>query len=56
LIKTDFQYLENAFPNKFDAIVCLSNSINERSVDPVKALHSMQKVLNDNGIIVFDQG
>ncbi len=54
--KADFHFLEKAFDSKFDVIVCLSNAINEEEVDPVEALNSMQRVLNNNGIIIFDQG
>lgn len=56
LKKADFHDLEKAFSNKFDAIVCLSNSINDINVDPLKALNSMKRILNTNGIIIFDQG
>lgn len=56
LYKADYQYLENTFTRKFDAIVCLSNAINEIEVDVIKALNSMRNVLNDQGIIIFDQG
>ncbi len=56
LYKADYQYLENTFAKKFDAIVCLSNAINEIEVDVIKALNSMQNVLSDKGIIIFDQG
>ena len=56
LYKSDYQFLENTFNTKFDAIVCLSNAINDTEVDIVKALNSMKNVLNDRGIIVFDQG
>ena len=56
LFKADYQYLENSFTGKFDAIVCLSNAINEIEVDVIKALNSMKNMLNDQGIIIFDQG
>jgi len=56
LYKADFQGLQNAFAQKFDAVVCLGNAISEADVDVVKALNSMKSVLNSNGIIVLDQG
>lgn len=56
LYKSDYQLLENTFEKKFDAIICLSNAINEVDVDTIKAFNSMKKVLNDKGIIIFDQG
>lgn len=56
LYKADYQFLQNIFSKSFDAIVCLSNAINEIDVDVLKALNSMQTVLNDKGIIIFDQG
>lgn len=56
LRKADFHNLKAIHDNKFDAIVCLSNAINEEEVDPTKALESMKEVLAPGGIIVFDQG
>jgi len=56
LRKADFHNLKAAHDERFDAVVCLSNSINELEVDPVVALESMKEVLNPNGIIVVDQG
>lgn len=56
LYKADYQFLQSIFSKSFDAIVCLSNAINEIDVDVLKALNSMQTVLNDKGIIIFDQG
>ena len=43
---------------QFDAVVCLTNSINEVLTDDetLQALHSMKSVLRDGGILVFDQG
>ena len=56
LFREDYQLLENTFSGKFDAVVCLTNAINEPEVDVIKALNSMKNVLSENGIIVFDQG
>lgn len=56
LHKADFQHLPGVFRERFDAVVCLSNAINEIEVDVLKALRSMRAVLNDRGIIIFDQG
>lgn len=56
LKKADFHDLKTVHINTFDAVVCLSNSINEIEVDPVVTLESMKEVLSPNGIIVIDQG
>ncbi len=57
LRRADYQDLRAVFQKeRFDAVVCLSNAINEADVDVHKALRSMKAVLNDRGIIVFDQG
>jgi ubiquinone/menaquinone biosynthesis C-methylase UbiE len=56
LFKEDYQLLESTFSEKFDAVTCLTNAINEPEVNVIKALNSMKNVLNENGIIVFDQG
>jgi ubiquinone/menaquinone biosynthesis C-methylase UbiE len=56
LKEADFHNLKAVHGEKFDVVVCLSNSINEVEVDPVAALESMTKVLNPNGTIVIDQG
>ncbi len=56
LLKADFHKLSRYFNKKFDAVVCLSNAINEKDVDIDRALKSFKSVLNENGIIIFDQG
>jgi ubiquinone/menaquinone biosynthesis C-methylase UbiE len=56
LRQVDFHHLEQHYSSKFDAVVCLSNAINELEVDVGKALQSMRRILNPGGIIVFDQG
>jgi glycine/sarcosine N-methyltransferase len=56
LQQADFHQLENHYSSKFDAVVCLSNAINEFDVDAGKALRSMCSILNAGGIVIFDQG
>ncbi len=56
LYQVDFHTLDNTLDQKFDAIVALSNAVNEIEVDIVKALASMRDRLTDHGIIIFDQG
>jgi glycine/sarcosine N-methyltransferase len=56
LQQADFHQLENHYNSKFDAVVCLSNAINEFEVDAGKALQSMRSILAPGGIIIFDQG
>jgi ubiquinone/menaquinone biosynthesis C-methylase UbiE len=56
LAKADFHDLKAAHGRAFDAVVCLSNSINEVEVNASRALRSMKEVLTPGGIIVFDQG
>ena len=55
LIKADFHKLKDHFDRKFDAVVCLSNAVNETDIDIQKALQSFKSVLNEKGIIIFDQ-
>lgn len=55
-IKADFHNLSEHFDQKFDAVICLSNAVNENDINIDKALKSFKSVLNENGIIVFDQG
>jgi len=58
LVRADFRELGKHFDGKFDAVVCLNNSINEVHDDDeaVKAISSMREVLRDGGILVLDQG
>jgi glycine/sarcosine N-methyltransferase len=56
LQQADFHHLEQHYSSKFDAVVCLSNAINEVDVEIGKALRSMRSILNPGGIIIFDQG
>jgi len=52
LEKVDFRSLDQHFKSQFDAVVCLSNSINEplNDSDTHKALLSMKVVLREKGI------
>jgi ubiquinone/menaquinone biosynthesis C-methylase UbiE len=56
--KADFRHLSSQFDAQFDAVVCLSNAINEllNDADALQALRSMKGVLRDGGILVLDQG
>jgi ubiquinone/menaquinone biosynthesis C-methylase UbiE len=58
LKKADFRKLETHFRQQFDAVVCLTNSINEvlEESEVLRALRSMKAVLRPGGILVFDQG
>ncbi|AFM23350.1 class I SAM-dependent methyltransferase [Desulfomonile tiedjei] len=56
--KVDFRKLEKSYTAQFDAVVCLSNAINEVLDEEGlrRALRSMKAVLRPGGILVFDQG
>lgn len=56
--KVDFRKLEKSYTVPFDAVVCLSNAINEVLDEEGlhQALCSMKAVLRPGGILVFDQG
>ena len=58
LFHADFCHLRDKFNVEFDAVVCLTNSINEVLTDEkaLQALSSMRSVLRDGGVLVFDQG
>jgi len=58
LQKLDYRYLPSHWSERFDAVVCLTNSINEplRDAETLMALKSMRSVLRSGGILVFDQG
>ncbi|MEZ4601186.1 MAG: methyltransferase domain-containing protein [Syntrophotaleaceae bacterium] len=58
LLKADYRELPKHFQTEFDAVVCLSNAINEplEDTETVRALLSMKSVLRSGGILVFDQG
>ena len=57
LKKADFRNLSEHYTSHFDAVVCLSNAINEPLEDSetLKAMRSMKAILRDGGILVFDQ-
>lgn len=56
--KVDYRELPENYDKEFDAVVCLSNSINEplEDAETLRALRSMRAVLRAGGILVFDQG
>jgi len=58
LQKLDYRELPEHYDVEFDAVLCLSNSINEplRDAETLRALRSMRSVLRPGGILVFDQG
>jgi ubiquinone/menaquinone biosynthesis C-methylase UbiE len=58
LQKADYRCLPAHYDGQFDAVVCLSNSINEplEDAETLRALQSMNAVLRSGGILVFDQG
>ncbi len=58
LRKTNYCDLPGNYNEQFDAVVCLSNSINEPLEDEetLQSLRSMKSVLRPGGILVFDQG
>ncbi len=58
LRKADYRQLPQHYEGEFDAVVCLSNSINEplEDAETLRALQSMKAVLRSGGILVFDQG
>jgi SAM-dependent methyltransferase len=56
--KVDYRDLPSHWDTEFDAVVCLTNSINEplKDTETLRALRSMKSVLRPGGILVFDQG
>ncbi len=56
--EADFCKLPESFAGKFDAAVCLTNSINEVLDDAlvITALKSMARALRKGGTLVLDQG
>jgi SAM-dependent methyltransferase len=56
--KVDYRDLPSHWDTEFDAVVCLTNSINEplKDNETLHALRSMKSVLRPDGILVFDQG
>lgn len=58
LKQCDFRYLENAFDDKFDAVLCLTTSLPHLHEDDdlVTALKSMKNRLHDGGVLILTQG
>lgn len=58
LRQCDFRYLEGAFEEKFDAILCLTTSLPHlhEDEDLITALKSMKNRLNAGGILILTQG
>jgi ubiquinone/menaquinone biosynthesis C-methylase UbiE len=58
LRKADYRELSEQYATEFDAVLCLSNAINEphEDAETLRALRSMKSVLRSGGILVFDQG
>lgn len=56
--QADFCRLPDHYDTEFDAVVCLTNAINEVLDDAqtLQALRRMRSVLRAGGILVFDQG
>jgi glycine/sarcosine N-methyltransferase len=53
----DFRNLSKAFNEKFDALICVGNSLPHllNDFDLRKALDEMNKVLNPNGLLILQQ-
>ncbi len=58
LHQIDFRRLHDHFPDRFDAVVCLTSALIEviDDTDALEALQSMRRVLKPGGILIFDQG
>lgn len=58
LQKVDYRELPENYHEVFDAVVCLTNSINEllEDAETFRTLCSVRSVLRAGGILVFDQG
>jgi ubiquinone/menaquinone biosynthesis C-methylase UbiE len=58
LKQCDYRYIESVFPQKFDAILCLTNSLShmQTNEDLTTALTSMFNCIGDNGILVLTSG
>lgn len=56
--KADYRNLDKHYKSHFDAVVCLSNSINEaiEDTEALRGLRCMKSVLKKGGILVLDQG
>lgn len=58
LVHCDFRFLEHAYKEKFDAIVCLTTSLPHLHTDEdlLTALISMKNRLKEGGVLVLTQG
>lgn len=58
LQQCDFRYLDQAFHNSFDAIVCLTTALPHLHTDEdlLLALRAMRSKLNKGGLLVLTQG
>jgi ubiquinone/menaquinone biosynthesis C-methylase UbiE len=56
--KADFRYLEKVWIEKFDAVLCMTQSIAHLHTheDLITAFKSMHERLNDSGILIMTQG
>jgi SAM-dependent methyltransferase len=56
--QADFRYLEDVWSEKFDAMLCMTQSIAHLHTedDLIMAFKSMHGRLNDNGILIMTQG
>src|SRR5665648_187850 len=56
--QADFRYLEDAWSEKFDAVLCMTQSIAHLHTreDLITAFKSMRMRLNDSGILIMTQG
>jgi len=56
--QADFRFLEEAWNDKFDAILCMTQSIAHLHTqdDLLTAFRSMRERLNDGGILIMTQG
>lgn len=58
LKKADFRYLEQVWVEKYDAVLCMTQSIAHLHIreDLVTAFKSMRERLNDGGVLIMTQG
>lgn len=58
LKQADFRYLEDAWDENYDAVICMTQAIAHMHTDEdlIMALSSMHNKLNDGGILVLTQG
>jgi glycine/sarcosine N-methyltransferase len=58
LKKEDYRHLSQTWDRKFDMVICMSTSLNHMLSDDdyMAALDSMYRQLNNNGILIIDNG